>query len=337
MFRRYIQSQERVLARKHEDVKAVDGFQWGFEQLGLPRATDDPLTEMKRYVTQQITSSDEFFAVPTVRDYQFDGDTLTYSSPITTETEENNCVYGKLLENGSRDTVVLLLPHWNAKAASYDKLARNLLRFGFPSLRVTLPYHDHRRPPSMQYAEHMVSANLGRTIRSSRQAVLDARAAANCLEERGYRRFAVLGISIGSSIASMLAAHDPRFDVICLALIASNFGEVVWTGTATRHIRTAIEQRVSLEDIRQIWSIISPITYPEKLLDRPARQLVLTGKYDRVFVPHLTQEMLNRCEELKIATQTHRLGCGHYTIGGFPYKYVFFWYLIRFLRGHFRS
>ena len=128
---------------------------------------------------------------------------------------------------------------------------------------MSLPYHDQRRPESQKLAAFMVSANLGRTIRSCRQAVLEARLAVMWLERQGYKRIGVVGSSLGSSIASIVAAHDSRVRVAALVMTAGHFGEVVWTGLATQHIRLALDGRLTLAQLNQVWSLISPISYVE--------------------------------------------------------------------------
>ena len=41
----------------------------------------------------------------------------------------------------------------------------------FSVLRISLPYHDRRMPPELTRADYAVSANIGRTIDATRQAV----------------------------------------------------------------------------------------------------------------------------------------------------------------------
>ena len=68
---------------------------------------------------------------------------------------------------------------------------------GMTALRLTLPYHEERKPPELERAEHLVGSNIGRTIQSMRQAVLDTRAAVRWLRQEGFERIGILGTSIG--------------------------------------------------------------------------------------------------------------------------------------------
>ena len=80
------------------------------------------------------------------------------------------------------------------------------------ALRLTLPYHQQRKPPELERADHLVSTSVGRTIQSMRQAVLDTRAAVAWLKSEGYEQVGILGTSVGSCIAFLTFAHEPDLD-----------------------------------------------------------------------------------------------------------------------------
>ena len=81
---------------------------------------------------------------------------------------------------------VVVLPHWNASFGQHAALCQGLARLGIPALRLSLPYHDFRMPPELQRADYAVSANIGRTIDATRQAVIDSRSCFDWLEQQGY-------------------------------------------------------------------------------------------------------------------------------------------------------
>lgn len=184
----------------------------------------------------------------------------------------------------------------------------------------------------MAIADHMLSSNIGRTIRSSRQAVLDARLAINWLQGRGYKKIGVLGASLGTSIAIILSAHDERINIGSLLFIASHFGEVVWTGQATKHIRKGIEKSITLEELNRVWSIISPITYVDKLKGRPVCHLIISGVHDKVFLPYLTGRIIEKYREEKIRHIWKMLSCGHYTVRIFPFNLIAVFLITNFFK-----
>lgn len=332
MFRRYIQFRENRLAQEHDVFKKATPLEWGLDCLEGIKLTQNPLSAIFEYVDTNIEKSEEFFSPKPTTEYCLSGNLLTFPSAITTETKENNIVYGRLFETGLHEKIVLVYTHWNALAQSYEKLCKVLRSLGIPTLLISLPYHDQRQSVTMTFAEQMVSSNIGRTIQSTRQAVLDARLALNWLQARGYRRFGVLGSSLGSCIAAILAAHDARINAAVLNLMAGDFAEVVWTGRATQHIRESIESRITLEDLKHAWSIISPATYAHKLRGRAVHNLIVSAKDDDVFLPYLTKQLIEKYRDERIKLEWTVLPCGHYTIKIFPFNLMFLFTVNRFLK-----
>ncbi|MBB4189334.1 esterase/lipase [Sinorhizobium terangae] len=78
----------------------------------------------------------------------------------------------------------------------------------------------------------MLSSNLGRTIQSVRQAVWDGRKLIRWLKSEDYREVSVLGMSLGSWVAGLIAAHDPGVSKASLFLTAGSLADMVWTGGA---------------------------------------------------------------------------------------------------------
>ena len=56
------------------------------------------------------------------------------------------------------------MPQWNADGVSQNALCRIFNRLGIAALRMSMPYHDIRRPEGFTRADYAVSANIGRTI-----------------------------------------------------------------------------------------------------------------------------------------------------------------------------
>src|SRR4030095_4221320 len=108
---------------------------------------------------------------------------------------------------------VVFLPQWNAHPDSHVEACRIFNGLGMAALRLTLPYHEERRPAELERAEHLVSSNIGRTIQSMRQAVLDARAGVRWLKQQGFERVGVLGPSIRSCTAFLAFPSAAAVDV----------------------------------------------------------------------------------------------------------------------------
>jgi pimeloyl-ACP methyl ester carboxylesterase len=329
--RSWIRYREEQLARSSDLPKQFEPLAYGLECLPGAARPGDPLAALRAWVDRALPESDAFFEPGPPPDYQLTRQVLSFPSSIATESMENNTVVCRLHEADRRERAVLILPHWNATAAGFGTFAGLLRGQGISALRMSLPYHDERRPPSMTYAQYMVSANLGRTIRSFQQGVCDARLAIRWLRDRGYTRIGIIGSSLGSAIGSVVAAKEPLVDALVLVMTASHVGEVAWTGRATRHIRQALEGKISREALNDVWSIISPLTYAAELRARDVPVLVLSGREDRVFLPHLTERIVDayRADGLRVRWRT--LPCGHYTFATFPFNISTFVNVSKFL------
>ena len=88
---------------------------------------------------------------------------------------------------------MVVLPQWNADLESHNALCRIFNLLGISALRLSLPYHDLRKPPEIERADYAVSSNSGRTLDAARQAVADTRSCLDWLESQGYRNWALWG------------------------------------------------------------------------------------------------------------------------------------------------
>ena len=74
----------------------------------------------------------------------------------------------------------------------------------------------------------------------------------------------MLGTSLGSCYAFLAAAMDPRIRVCAFNHASTQFGDVVWTGQSTRHVRSAFEHAgLSQDEVRALFASISPSHYME--------------------------------------------------------------------------
>ena len=256
---------------------------------------------------------------------------LRFTSPVVTPFPENNLVNARWFPARGRRAVVLL-PHWNSDALSYNSLCRVLNWMGIAVLRLSMPYHDIRRPAEIDRADYAVSANIGRTLDSVRQGVIDVRCCLDWLEAQGYNRLGIVGTSLGSCYAFIATAHDPRIQVAAFNHASTYFADVVWHGQSTRHIREGLETAIDLENLRQVWRAVSPVVYFDKFARWPRRSLIIYAKYDMTFLPEFSEQVVEEFEKHNLDHKVVVLPCGHYTMGETPYKYMDGWQLASFLR-----
>ncbi len=268
---------------------------------------------------------------------------LRFTSPVRTPFAENDRVNARWYparadkQTGEQPRkAIIVMPQWNADAFSHNALCTIFNRFGVSALRLSKPYHDIRRPAELERSDYAVSSNIGRTLAACRQAVVDIRCCVDWLEAQGYTEFGVLGTSLGSCYAFLAAAHDPRLEVCAYNHASTSFGDVVWTGQSTRHIRAAFEQAgLTQERLNQLWGAISPANYMHQYaataLKRGRRTLVVHATYDLTFLPEFSLKVLEDFRRLRIVFESRVLPCGHYTTGETPYKFIDGWYLGSFV------
>jgi dienelactone hydrolase len=244
----------------------------------------------------------------------------------------------KFRRAGKPRQAMIVMPQWNADAFSHNALCQIFNRFGVSCLRLSKPYHDIRRPAELERSDYAVSANVGRTIAACRQAVIDIRCCLDWLERQGYEQFGVLGTSLGSCYGFIAAAHDARLKVCAFNHAASWFGDVIWTGQSTRHIRAAFETAgLTQATLREVFRGISPMAYMERFAATPRQVLVVHGRYDLTFLEEFSIEVLKSFAEHKIDYRSRVLPCGHYTTGETPYKYIDAWHLGSFVHDAFKK
>ena len=256
---------------------------------------------------------------------------LRFTSPVATPFPENNLANARWFPARGRRAVVLL-PHWNSDAISYSALCRVMNWMGIAVLRLSMPYHDIRRPAEIDRADYAVSANIGRTLDSVRQGVIDVRCCLDWLEAQGYNRLGIVGTSLGSCYAFIATAHDPRIRVAAFNHASTYFADVVWHGQSTRHIREGLETAIDLENLRLVWRAVSPMVYFDKFSRWPRRSLIIYAKYDMTFLPEFSEQVVEEFEKHNLDHKVVVLPCGHYTMGETPYKYMDGWQLASFLR-----
>jgi dienelactone hydrolase len=261
---------------------------------------------------------------------------LRFTSPVETPFPENNLVNARWFPARGRRAVVLL-PHWNSDALHYSSLCRVLNWLGIAVLRLSMPYHDIRRPPDIDRADYAVSANIGRTLDATRQGVIDARCCLDWLESKGYGRLGIVGTSLGSCYAFIATAHDPRVKIAAFNHASTYFADVVWHGQSTRHIREGLESSINVDDLRDVWRAASPAVYFEKFARWPRRSLIIYAKYDLTFLPEFSKQIVAEFARYDLDHKVVVLPCGHYTMGETPYKYMDGWHLASFLRTAFET
>jgi dienelactone hydrolase len=340
---RYIRARERRHAARDTN-RVVRPFEWGAEFVSDHPNGDDPREVVRRFSRDALLRSEEFYALPAIEDYELRGERLTWTSAVRTPAPENNTARARLFEaaprkrppgnvNGRGRRAVVVLPQWNADAESHVALCRLLARVRITALRLTLPYHEERRPADLERSDFLVCSNVGRTLQSMRQAVVDARAAVAWLGSRGYGRVGIVGTSVGSCAAFLTFVHEERIAAGVFNHVSGYYADVVWRGISTRHVRAGIEGSLTLEELREAWLPISPMPFAARLKGQSPRPMrFIAARHDLTFPADLSREVIEGVRATGAPLDVSWLPCGHYTSGERPWVYLDAWKIVGFLR-----
>lgn len=367
MIARLFHGWEQRLADVSRDERVVRPFEWGVDwmDLGHPPAASgahangsslhasDPEVQVRSWVSRIMADTDAFFTPTPTSDYAFtpapaaaaaggEAGTLTFPSALVTPHPENNVVHARLFPaNPIRRTrrgpegprrAVVVLAQWNADAEGHVGLCKLLARLGITALRISLPYHDRRMPPELTRADYIVSSNIVRTLQVCRQAVMDVRRALWWLRDQGYERLGLLGTSLGSCLAMLTSSHEPLVRAQALNHVSPYFGDVVWRGLSTEHVRRGIDGHLDADRLRDLWKPISPWSYLDRV--HATKTLLVYARYDLTFPVDLSLTLVDEWRRRDPSARVAVLPCGHYSTGVAPFKFLDGWHLGNFLARH---
>lgn len=327
-----------------DNNRIVRPFEWGLEFITDHVNGDDPREVIKRHSAAAMKHSPEFYQLPPITDFKLDGNQVTWSSAVRTPAEENNLARARYFPAKPKSaahprTAVVVLPQWNAQPDSHVEACRIFNFLGISALRLTMPYHEERRPPELERADYLVSSNIGRTLQSMRQAVLDTRAAVRWLkEEGGFDRVGILGTSIGSCTAFLAFTHDEDIDVGVFNHVSGYFADVVWQGISTQHVRASIDRHLNLEELREFWLPVSPVPFIGRLRGMKQRPMrFIAARYDLTFPAEMSRAVIAEVRRAGLDLDVVWLPCGHYTLAEMPWKAIDAWKIATFFKRHLRD
>ena len=342
LWKNYMHRRERWYHQR-DNNRLVRPFEWGLEHIVDHVNGTDPHEVLRDHTSRVMESSADFYSLPAISDYKLEAYQLTWTSAIETPSTENNIAHARFFPAQTKDgkpsrKAVVVLPQWNAQPESHVEACRIFNMIGMSALRLTLPYHQQRKPADIERADHLVSTNVGRSIQSMRQAVLDTKAAVRWLKNEGYEQVGILGTSVGSCISFLAFAHDPDLNAGAFNHVSGYVADVVWHGLSTAHVREGFSNHISLEELRDYWSPISPLPFMPRVAamgKRPIRFII--AKYDLTFPINLSHEAIAEAQRNNLPLDIVWLPCGHYTTGEMPWKAIDAWKIATFFRKQFRK
>tara|TARA_B100001059_G_C17754043_1_gene538879 strand:+ start:105 stop:1220 length:1116 start_codon:yes stop_codon:yes gene_type:complete len=255
---------------------------------------------------------------------------VIFQSDITTPDNKNNTFECIVTGSGSKEHAIVVFHHLYARNR-YPKFAKFFASKGITVIEATLPYHFNRGDDGAT-EENLLSADIGRTVQAMRQAVLDGRKVVAWLHELGFAKISVVGMCIGGTVAGLVAAHEEKVDKAVLMVTPMSPADLVWTAETMKPLRKRIEANMTLEELRAVWKIIN-LNLNTFGLTRPELEtMIILGEEDTIVRPAGSEWIIKFLQETECSPEVLRLGCGHSSIGIFPYNVVAAWKVLRFLK-----
>ncbi|WP_312408718.1 RcgR family putative quorum lactone hydrolase [Rhizobium sp.] len=318
MYHKWLDRWDERRAQRGEEWKVPTEFTLGSE-LAFPGENITTLPEFCERA-EQAAVDPAFFDRPSddLEGFEKKDGWIRFPSDITTYVEENNTVWAKITERGSTTHALVVFHHWNARSRN-SRLAKFFAKRGITVVEIAMPYHLERSRSGSHYADFMLSANLGRTLQSFRQAVLDGRKLIGFLNSEGYQQISLLGMSLGSWVAGLIAAHDQTVSKASLFLTAGSLADMVWTGRATTSIRESLAAAIPLTDLRRAWTPLNLENHTGCLERQSLKIQVVLAKRDKVVLPEISHTLLHKLTATPASTRVLGLNCGHYSLGRPPH------------------
>ena len=229
---------------------------------------------------------------------------LTFPSPVKTKYAENNTVHAEYYRPKGKGPFpgVIILDILDGSQVVSRAVATVLAANGVAGLCVQMPYYGPRRPTEERV--RLISDNVPRTLDGVRQTVLDNRCAAAWLESRPEIEKTKLGIhgtSLGSFMAALTAAAEPRLNKVSLMLGGGGLVDAYWDhpqAKAYMAVLAAKGKGVDKDEVKKVIAPADPITYAENLKKRDL--LMIAASKDDVVPPSAARALWEATGKQKI-------------------------------------
>ncbi|KMY52548.1 hypothetical protein AC623_20650 [Bacillus sp. FJAT-27231] len=237
--------------------------------------------------------------------------TFSFSSLIPSGDDFNDRITGEafLNENNTNAPNVIFVHGWRMESNDRVKkiFHQHMMNSGWNMYYFTLPYHFQRKPEKSLYSgEYMISADIERTIQSTKQAVVDLRALIQWIKTGNGNPIILIGVSLGGFITNLTATLEPEIDILASIFYANRLSYSIWNTNPGKFIKADLEKHgVSYEDLKRYWQITEPSQAIPKM--KKDNILLISGRYDQ----YVHIEDTNHLWESWGRPERHVYNCGH--------------------------
>ena len=234
---------------------------------------------------------------------------------LSNHARERNFIEKRFNYKSGSKKLFVLLPTWNNTFIEHYFLRNAFYGFGYSLLEYKFP-------------QEILSSDYKATKRYFKIIERTARADMRRLKkEYGFSRVCVIGISLGTCNACMIANGNKDVDGLYLVAPGNCLAESMWTGLRTQSIREEMEkQGITLKDLKKYWFRLAPENNIGKMKDKPVHAIL--SRHDIIINYKCGEKLIKaiKSKKIKLIYKENR-HIGHYiTILLFyinPKKYLF--------------
>lgn len=197
----------------------------------------------------------------------------------------NDYVRGEAFLNEDESKPNVIFVHgWRMKG--FDRIKKNfhnsiMNNLGWNMYYYTLPYHLERQPEASLYSgEFMVSANINRTVESTRQAIVDLRALIRWIKNNKQGPVIIIGVSLGGFVSNLVATLESEIDTLVSIFYSNRLSYSIWNTIPGKYIRQDLESHGGdYKDLMKYWEL----TVPNQALPKMNKEniLLISAKHDQ--------------------------------------------------------
>jgi dienelactone hydrolase len=196
---------------------------------------------------------------------------------------KNSVAAARWLRHRRSTSVVISLHGWGGgsfRIGEINPVVRSLYRAGADVVMPALPHHGVRASARLARPK-FPSTDPMRSNEGFAQGVSDLRALILALRERGMRRIAVAGRSLGGFTTALLATVEPTLDAAIPIIPFGSLPELMWEqGEGTPARQRAAETGVTFERFAAAFTATTPLR--RKPVIEADRIFIVAGERDRV-------------------------------------------------------
>lgn len=211
--------------------------------------------------------------------------TFQFKSLAPSSNPSNDYVTGEVFLNELANVPNVIFVHgWRmnsfdrVKKIFHKRIMNNLKwnMYYFP-----LPYHFGRKPNESLYSgEYMISADISRTVESTRQAIVDLRALIQWIKTNKKGPVILIGVSLGGFITNLAATLEPQIDALVSIFYSNRLSYSIWNTIPGKFIRADLEHHgVTYNDLIKYWQITEPNQAIPKI--KKDNILLISAQYDQ--------------------------------------------------------